>query len=303
MAARIGVVRFDDVAEEQRRSTVCVRQLERMVDADLAFVCEQLEQAEQGKHRRNRPRVVERGKRREQADGCEGGVDEKRETHEAQLRPRRHAPRVPIAAARGHEVDAELRGERDDVDGPVVDLRRPVAGGEQHDDRSEGMPRVDGGKQEAVGEDPSADDVECARQRGRGADNQGRPRQRREEEDRNENDLCRHRVSGPHLELDPGCERVGDDERRDRHGGRASLRGHEGDERCGDGEEADRPDDGGRERSAAESARVLLALVLDQALDGGVELRGRVRRRRRRRRDGRRRSGHPTGNRQRGTSA
>ena len=83
VAARVGVVRLDHVAEKYRRATVRARELERVVDAHLALAREDLEQRDEGQDEEDPPGAADGRDRDDEADRGERGVDEHGHTHRA----------------------------------------------------------------------------------------------------------------------------------------------------------------------------------------------------------------------------
>jgi hypothetical protein len=76
VAARVGVVGLDHVAEQERRPAVRGSELERVVDADLALARELREEADERHREQDGHRFLDGCERDHEADRCERGVDE-----------------------------------------------------------------------------------------------------------------------------------------------------------------------------------------------------------------------------------
>src|SRR5438093_11659486 len=85
VALRIGVIRFDHVAEEERSPAVRVAELERSVDSPATVLCEDAEQDDEWHAQQSSVRLVRGGDRDREPDRREQGVHEIDGAHEPKL--------------------------------------------------------------------------------------------------------------------------------------------------------------------------------------------------------------------------
>ena len=119
VAPGVGVVCFDDVAQQERRPAIRVPELHRVVDPSASLACEEPDQAEQRQREQEGVRTI--GVRRIGDDEPERGerqVDEVRQSHSRKVRPNAD-PERRGPCRRAPEVERELRDERCREDRPV----------------------------------------------------------------------------------------------------------------------------------------------------------------------------------------
>ena len=175
VAAGVGVVRLDDVTQQERRPAIGVRELERVVDASAPLPCEDLEQARERQHEQEGRGLRHRRERGEQPDRRERGVDRPRPAHVPDELARRDAEGEPFAHRDAAEVECELRDQRRHVDGPVAERRRLFAGEREHEHGADRVRRIGQPQEEPLEVEPALDvldevgdhDPTCDRRRGR----------------------------------------------------------------------------------------------------------------------------------------
>ena len=84
MAACVGIVCFDDVTGQHGGAAVCVAELQRMVDADLALAGEVRQQPHQRQRQDNQPRASAASERHEDGDRRQSRVDSPDPHHETE---------------------------------------------------------------------------------------------------------------------------------------------------------------------------------------------------------------------------
>ena len=241
VAAGVGVVGLDHVAEQQGRALVRLAQRQRLVDARLALVREHREHRGEWDHQHGHDRPDrDRRDRREQADRSEGAVEPVDRRHQAQALPRRGAVDEFRAQRRRRIVEAELGEKSDDVDRPVVPGKDLGAGDDQHQRGPDRVPAIAEDVEGAVDAGIARGVVEQPPQHPADADDQRHHRRRQQEEHRNQHQLGRHRVAVGDLELGPAGDHVGDDQEEERLGFQSARRVEEEGHRQGDDEEGDR---------------------------------------------------------------
>ena len=241
VAAGVGVVGLDHVAEQQRRALVRLAQLERLADARLPLVREHREHPGERDHQHGHDRP-DRDRRhgREQADRGEGAVEPVDGRHQSQALARRGAVDQARSQRGRGVVEAELGEQRDDVDRPVVPGEDLGAGDDQHQRGPDRVPAVAEDMEGAVDAGGAGGVVEQPPQHPADADDERHDRRRQQEEHRHQHQLGRDRVAVGDLELSAAGDHVGDDQEEDGLGFQRARRVDEQGHRQGDEEEGDR---------------------------------------------------------------
>jgi hypothetical protein len=115
---RVLVVVLEQLREQRAGALVGMPQLERPVEASLALAGEDVEQNHLGHDKRKQPRFHGAGRRGEQADRGEQGIDGVNPAVVRDRQPRWHAELEPVAYRVDREVEHELAGEGEEVDRP-----------------------------------------------------------------------------------------------------------------------------------------------------------------------------------------
>jgi hypothetical protein len=142
LAAGVRVVGHEQLAHEQRGAAVGVAELDRVLDALLALPAEDGQQPDERHEHEQRQHAARGRDRGQEADRREGDVDEDAEAEDAHLQVRRDAGAEPLAQRRDDDVDDDLRGERQQVQPPQVEVRTGAARGCEHHRGTDDVPRV-----------------------------------------------------------------------------------------------------------------------------------------------------------------
>jgi hypothetical protein len=118
LAAGVRVVGLQHLAHEQGGAAVGVAELERVLDALLAFAPEGGEQAHEGHREQDGLGRVLGDERDGEPERCERCVDDERDGLQAQLEVRRDAEREPVAKGSEGVVGHEARAESGEVHRP-----------------------------------------------------------------------------------------------------------------------------------------------------------------------------------------
>jgi hypothetical protein len=276
VGARVGVVRLDDVAEQERRPAVGGAELEDMVDPHLALPCEDRQQEDEREGQEQAVRIPHRGERHGETDRSQSGVDEPHEAHGPELDARRHPEREAFVRRRAHEVEGELSGERGEVERDCRDRRGRLSRQAEDERGTKRVPAVGERNQDPLEMDAAAPVLDEVGEQHSARDHQRHPADRHDEEHRDEDDLGRYRRAGSHLEVEHERQRVGADEQGHDRRSRRAIRGGEQERReCRRSEEAAAEERGGRALARGEAARPARAPVVDRVLGVWIERRPR----------------------------
>ena len=225
VAAGVGVVRLDDVAEQECRAAIRMAQLDGVVDAHAPFPGKNRKQAEERDDEQEGGGMARRAERNGEPDRRERRVHEVDPAERLEQSTRRDADAELQPDAVRDEVERPLGAECRRIDGCAREPRRPVGEQRQDEHRPDGVPGADAdGEEHPLDVHLAGSDVDEVRERDPGGHAERCSAERDEEEQRNEHELRRDRRPGSDLELDAERDGIGADEQRGRQPAKARAR-------------------------------------------------------------------------------
>ena len=251
-------------------------ELERVVDAGATLARERAQEGSEWEDEQECPRLVDRRHRREQGNGGERRVHGPGEGEVADEHARRDPVRDPGVDRRAREVEDELRAEREQEEGPEIEVGLGCPGRGEDERRPERVPRVAEPDEDAFEVDPPLGDLRDVAEQHPGRDAERHEVEREQEQHRHEDELGRDREARADLELDLVHERVGRDQTDDDGHVRAARGLEEEGERDGGDEERAAGGDAPPHLARREPGDAPAPAVLDQTLVDRVEVRSRA---------------------------
>ena len=241
-----------------------------LLDARAAIAGEQHEQPGEREDEQDAGQVVQAGVAGEEADRRQAGVDQHHVGEDLDLQVGRDAAGGGLAQRRGGGVEQAAAQQRQAQQRKVGEAELRRAGDDEHERRSERVPRVGDGEEQSQRRAAAAHQVGQAREDQAGGHQQRHGGRRQQHEHRHEHQLRREDVAGADRELDPRDQRV---ERDEHDGGRdveaRQRAGHE-QERDGAQREQQTGHDLRQELAAVDTARPRLPGLLQESLCGAV---------------------------------
>jgi hypothetical protein len=215
MEARVGVVGLDHVPEQKRGAAICMRKLERVIDARFPFSREVRKEAHQWQAEQEGVRLRQRRVGQSEAERGQGEVDEPGRSQGASQLSRPDSQGGEATCGRAPEVERELRSQGESHQRQVTQRRRRGAQSCEDEHWADRVPRAQQ-VETGTAEVPFAAEVlGKLAQEEPGGDEQRHQGKRRQEEHWNEDELCRDCPGKSDLELDPRREGVAANERED----------------------------------------------------------------------------------------
>ncbi len=294
-AARVGIERLDRAAQHDVHERVDVesrgegvahaphRRLQAaalvdgelqaalgLLDARAAIAGEEDEQPGERQDEQDAGQVVDGGVAGEEADRRQAGVDDDHVGEDLDLQARRDAAGGGLAQRRGGGVEQATAQQRQGQQRKVGEAELGRACDDEHERRSECVPRVGDREEQSQRRAAAAYQVCQAREDQAGGHQQRHGGRRQQHEHRHEHELRGEDVAGPDRELDSRDQRV---ERDEHDGGRdveaRQRAGHE-QERDGAQREQQTGHELRQELAAVDTARPRLPGLLQESLGGAV---------------------------------